>query len=211
MSKQAKVDVIINNEQARSRLAEITKDLNEVKKMKDKAFAEGDVKGFNQLNAEYKKLTTEAGKFAKQTVDINTVMKNLSGASIRELNTAYKQTNEELKNLKRNDPGYAAKQAQVKALKDELNSANGTMGKQNITLKGLMSTVGGWAAGLGIATGAMGAVKAVIGATDSLSDKFNETIGGLTAGMSYLSRSIATLDFSNFLTNMGNAITAGRE
>ncbi len=211
MSKQAKVDVIINNEQARSRLAEITKDLNDVKKMKDKAFAEGDVKGFNQLNAEYKKLTTEAGKFAKQTVDINTVMKNLSGASIRELNTAYKQTNEELKNLKRNDPNYAAKQAQVKALKDELNSANGTMGKQNITLKGLMSTVGGWAAGLGIATGAMGAVKAVIGATDSLSDKFNETIGGLTAGMSYLSRSIATLDFSNFLTNMGNAITAGRE
>jgi hypothetical protein len=210
-NKQAKVDVIINNEQARARLAEITKDLNEVKKMRDKAFETGDVKGFNQLNTEYKKLTTEAGKFAKQSFDVNAVMKNLSGASIRELNMAYKQTNEELKNLKRNDPGYAAKKADVKALKDELNSANGTMSKQGLTLNGLMSTVGGWAAGLGIATGAMGAVKAVISATDTLSDKFNETIGGLSAGMSYLSRSIATLDFSNFLTNMGNAITAGRE
>ena len=211
MSKQAKIDVILNSEQAKSALKDIQEQLKQVKILRDKAAAEGNVKGFNQLNTEFKKLNTEAGKFEKQAVDINAVMKNLSGSSIRELNTAYRQTNEELKNLKRNDPGYAAKQAQVKALKDELSSANGTMGKQNITLKGLMSTVGGWAAGLGIATGAMGAVKAVIGATDSLSDKFNETIGGLTAGMSYLSRSIATLDFSNFLTNMGNAITAGRE
>lgn len=123
MSKQAKIDVILNSEQAKSALRDIQEQLKQVKILRDKAAAEGDVKGYNQLNTELKKLTTEAGKFTRETLDVNSVLKNLSSASIREINAAYQQMNRELKDMKRNDPGYADKQRQLKSLKDEMNSA----------------------------------------------------------------------------------------
>ena len=211
MSKQAKVDVIVNSEQAKARLKELQDHLDIIKQKRIKAMEEGNAAAVKLYNAELTKTGNEIDKVEKQWTDVDGVLKNMSGSTIRELKTAHTQMRKELESMSRTDPEYASKAAQVKLLKNEIDVASGSMGKQGFTLKGLMSTVGGWAAGLGIATGAMGAVKAVIGATDTLSDKFNETIGGLTAGLSYLTRSIATLDFSNFLTNMGNAITAGRE
>ena len=209
--KQAKVDVIINNEQARARLAEITKDLNEVKKMRDKAFETGDVKGFNQLNTEYKKLTTESGKFAKQTVDVNAVMKDLSGASIREINAAYQQMNKELKDMKRNDPGFAEKQAQVKALKDEMNSSTGPVTGFNAawsSAKGVMALAAGVMAGL---SGAIGFGKSVIESTGATAREFNAITTGLTWAWDEFKKAIATSDFTSLISNMGDAISAGRE
>jgi hypothetical protein len=211
MSKQAKVDVILNAEQAKAALKQVQDELVKVKNLRDKAMAAGDVTGYNQLNKNFKDLTSEAKKLTTQTKDVNDVLKNMSTASFKELNAAYQQMNRELKEMKRNDPGYAEKQKQVKALKEEMSSASGVMSNHGSTLKGLMGTVGGWAAGLGIATTAMGAIKSVISATDTVSDLFEETVGGITSGMGYLARSIASLDFSNFLTNMENAIKAGRD
>lgn len=126
MSKTASVDVILNGEQAKAALKEIQSELVKVKTLKDKAMSEGDVKGYNQLNSEFKKLTTEAGKFQKQAFDVNDVLKNLSSSSIRDLNSAYQVMNRELKEMKRNDPGFSEKQKQVKSLKDEINSTNGS-------------------------------------------------------------------------------------
>lgn len=211
MSKQAKVDVILNSEQAKARLKELQDYLDVIKAKRLKAMEEGNAEAVKLYNTELKKTGTEIDKVQKQWTDVDGVLKNMSGSTVRELKTAYSQMRRELESMSRTDPGYADKAAQVKALKSEIDVASGSMNKHGLTIKGLLSTLGSWAAGLGIATGAMEAVKFVIGATDSLSDKFSETIGGLTAGMSYLSRSIATLDFSNFLTNMGNAIKAGSD
>ena len=211
MSQQAKTDVIINAEQAKAQLKEIQNELVKVKSLRDKALAEGDVKGFNTWSAEFKKLTSDATKMQKSTKDVSDILKNLSSASVRELNAAYQQMNRELKDMKRNNPEYAEKQKQVKALKTELDNANGSMGKQGVTLKGLIGTVGGWAAGLGLAVGAMEAVKGIISATDTVSDKFEETIGGMKNGMHYFAVALTSLDFSNFLTNMRAAIKAGNE
>ena len=209
--KQAKVDIIINNESARKRLAEITSDLSKVKAMRDKAFETGDVKGFNQLSNEYKKLTTEAGKFTKQAVDVNAVLKNLSGSSIREINAAYQQMNKELKDMKRNDPGFAEKQKQVKALKDELQGASGPVTGFSAawsSVKGVMALAAGVMAGL---SGAIGFGKSVIESTGSTAREFKAITTGLTWAWDEFKKAIATSDFSNMLLNMGDAITAGRE
>ena len=210
-NKQAKVDVIINNESARKRLAEITSDLSKVKAMRDKAFETGDVKAFNQLSNEYKKLITEAGKFAKQTVDVNAVLKNLSGSSIREVSEAYKKLNNELKDMKRNDPGFAEKQKQVKALKDELQGASGPVTGFSAawsSAKGVMALAAGVMAGL---SGAIGFGKSVIESTGATAREFKAITTGLSWAWDEFKKSIATSDFSNLLGNMNDAITAGRE
>lgn len=123
MSKTAKVDVILNGEQAKAALAEIKNELKQVKEMRDKAFADQDVKGYNQLNNQYKKLTADAGKLEKQTKGVSDVLKNLSSASIRELQNALSATNREFTLMKRNDPGFEKKAAEVKKLRTALNEA----------------------------------------------------------------------------------------
>ncbi len=148
MSKQAKVDVIINGEQAKAALKEIQTQLAGVKAMRDKAMTDGDVKGFNQLNAEFKKLTTEATKLSRQTLDVNDVLKNLSSASVRELQGAFQQLNRELIAMKRNDPGYNEKKVQVQALKKELDSASGSIRNQGMTFSELKSKAIVWAAAI---------------------------------------------------------------
>lgn len=211
MSKQANIDVIINGEQAKAVLVQIEKELVQVKTLKDKAFAEGDVKGYNLLNAEFKKLTSESNKAHKGVFDVNEVLKNLSSASTRELNVAYQVMNRELKDMKHNDPGYAEKEKQVKSLKDEMNKTNGSVQTQSTSIKGLMGSLIGFASGMGLAVGSMEMIKGIISATDTVSDKWEETIGGMKNGMHYFAVALTSLDFSNFLTNMRIAIKAGAD
>jgi len=125
MSKQAKVDVILNTEQAKSALKEVQSELKQVKTLRDRAFEEGDIKGYNQLNTQYKKLTSEAGKLEKQSREVSDVMKNLSSTSIRELETALRRANSEFKLMKQNDPGFAKKADDVKKLRSAIDGAYG--------------------------------------------------------------------------------------
>ena len=75
----------------------------------------------------------------------------------------------------------------------------------------LFSSAASLAGGLGLAVGAMELVKGVFTATDTLGDKLEETVGGLKQGFSYLAKSVATMDFSNFFDNMWEAVKAGQE
>lgn len=134
MSKTAKVDVILNGEQAKAALAEIKNELKQVKEMRDKAFNDNDAKAYNQLNNQYKKLTADAAKLEKQTKDVGDVLKNLSSASIRELQNALAASNREWSLMKRNDPGFEKKAAEVKKLRTELNAATEATRTQQSTL-----------------------------------------------------------------------------
>lgn len=134
MSKPATIDVLINDELAKARLQEIQIELKQIKTLRDKAFASGDVKGFNQLNSEMKKLTREANLMNKQVVDVKAVLKNLSGASIKELELALKKANAEFKAMKRNDAGFKEKERDVQQLQAELDKAMGRTKQHNSLL-----------------------------------------------------------------------------
>ncbi|MDD4374834.1 MAG: phage tail tape measure protein [Bacteroidales bacterium] len=125
MSKRAQVDVTINDEQAKARLEEIKNDLKQIRALRDKAAAEGDVRGFNQLDKEMKKLTREANRLQREVIDVNDVLNNLSGASINQLNGAMRRLNAEMRNMSRNDPGFAKKEKQAAKLRAELDRATG--------------------------------------------------------------------------------------
>ncbi len=66
-------------------------------------------------------------------------------------------------------------------------------------------------AALGITVGAGKAFQYFLNSTDALSDKFNETLGGMRTGLGYFAKSLVSLDFNNFLTGLSNAIKAGKE
>lgn len=171
MSKTAKTDVIINAEQAKAQLKEIQNELVKVKTLRDKAMSDGDVKGFNQLNNEFRKLTSEAGKLQKQTFDVNAVLKNLSSASVRELNAAYQIMNRELKEIKRNDPGYAKKEAEVRSLRSEIDKTNASLKNNDSGANGFGSKL----ADLGKGFLAMASVTAVFSFAKSSFTAFEES------------------------------------
>lgn len=85
------------------------------------------------------------------------------------------------------------------------------VGNYKSAFDGAKNTLLGFAGALGIATGAMSLIKGVIDATDSASDKFEETLGGVKNGVHYFAVALSELDFSNFLSNMKDAIKAGKD
>lgn len=76
---------------------------------------------------------------------------------------------------------------------------------------GLTKAAGFLGIGLGSAFSIIKLGKSVIESTDSASDAFEKTIGGMTAGWEAFKKTMASGDFSHFFTNIRNAINAGRE
>ena len=113
----------------------------------------------------------------------------------------------------------AAKEAAagIKKLQDQLDAANGAIGRHQGkvgdytgTLKKLgtelLSTagfVGGFATALKIG-------KEIIESTQSLSDKFAATLSGWAGGFSAIARAIANNDFKDFFQNVRDAIAEGQ-
>jgi len=157
--KQAKYDVILNTEQAKAALKEVQHELIQVKTLRDKAAAEGDVKGFNVLNNQFKKLTSEAAKLEKQTHEVNDVLKNLSSSSIRELESALQKANKEWKAMKQNDPGFKEKQGQVLLLRQELDKATA---QAKVHQSSMGKLADGFNKYFALATGAVAAVTGVL-------------------------------------------------
>lgn len=211
MSKQAKVDVIINKEQAQAHIKDLQNSLDVLKQKRMDALDKGNADGVKLYNAEIKKVNGELTRTQQKWVEVDKVLSNLSGASMRELNSAIRQASFELTNMKRNTPEWDLQRRKVEALSREHEKATASFKGNQSSLGALVTTAGGWIASLGLATGGMQFLQKVISVTDSVSDKFNETIGGMRSGTDYLARSIATLDFSNFLTNMREAIKAGKD
>jgi len=171
MSRKATIDVNINGEQAKARLAEIKEDLKQIKILRDKAAAEGDVKGYNQLNGEMKKLTSEAGKLERKTTDVNNVLKNLSSASIRELQAAFNAAKKEMDMMKRSDPGFADKQKQVSMLRAELDKATGKAKEHQTTMGSLAN---GFNKYFGMAAALVATFTGVVFGFKKAIEEFNE-------------------------------------
>lgn len=76
---------------------------------------------------------------------------------------------------------------------------------------GIMKALAPIAGALGGMYGAMEAGKAIIASNDTLSDAWEQTLGGLDNGIKVLTTSIANMDFSNLLDNMEKAIQAGKD
>lgn len=130
MSKQAKIDVIINSEEAKKRFEELQGELKDIKILRDQAFAKGDIGAFATYNKELKDVNKEMKQFKTQTDDVENALKNINKISTNDLENAFRKARNEMKATARDADNYTAKKANFEKLRDEVEKVNGSVKSQ---------------------------------------------------------------------------------
>lgn len=135
--------------------------------------------------------------------DISTIKKEM-----------YALTNE-LSRTTRGTKEYYEKAAELKKLKvilkehqDQISATGTAWTKVKDLFKGAMGVIGAGAAAI---FGAYKSIKGVVESTEGISDRFEKIMAGGKEVFWEFQRSIATLDFSNLLTNLRDAWERGKK
>jgi hypothetical protein len=210
----ATTSVLLNGKQAEDMLIKLTKRSEELGKQWKKFSEAGDTAGMKKVEKEINSVDKATEKLRKDSLTVEKVLKNLSGATMEELVLAQKKLNKEMSKMDRNSAGFKQASKDAKLLKDEIAKGKVAMGQW----RSPMERVLGMAKGLlpafsfgAIAVMAKKAFQKVVTATDTLGTKWDTFVGGLKSGMDEFWRSIAIGDWSNFTENMKKAIEVGRE
>lgn len=117
---RARSSVILNGQQAEDQLEKLGKRVKELRGEMKKLREANNLAGFKEKEKELKEVNKEMCQMHKEVFSVETVLKNLSGASFKEISTAASKANNEFKAMKQTDPGFAAKVAQVKLLNSKV-------------------------------------------------------------------------------------------
>lgn len=134
-NERANVQVSVNNDEAKAALEEIQSELKSIKQLRKEAFEKGDTTAFEMYDKEFKKVGREAAKMKREMEGVESVMKNLNGASVNQLNDALRRTTREMQGISRSDPRFGQLQAQARTLRAELNSVNAELREQQSFLQ----------------------------------------------------------------------------
>jgi hypothetical protein len=102
---------------------------------------------------------------------------------------------------------YNQKIAEAKKDLEEYNNAGLKVEK---TQQSMITSLAKWSAGFATVTAALALLKSAINSTGKTADEFSFIIEGLKQGFEAVKRTIATLDFKNFVSNVKSAIDEGR-
>ena len=90
------VRLVINSDQAKQKLDDINKRLEEARKKKQEAFERGDAEGISVYTKEIQKLEREARKMQTRAQVVERTLRNLDKATPKELNDTIKELNRQL-------------------------------------------------------------------------------------------------------------------
>lgn len=152
-----------------------------------------EAKAIAESTSEYKKLVQQYKEAAQKAKELGAE----HGETSKQFKKAAKEASELNDKLKAIDSGIGNYQRNVGNYASAFNKIGAAV---KSTLAPLLAI-----------TTAVSAFKGIIESTDDSSDKWNATIAGLKGGLSYLARTIADWDWSNFTKGLGNAITAAAE
>ena len=124
-NEQANVKVTLNGEEAQRELDQLNERIKKLIELKKKAEAEGDVKGWKKINTELSKAEREAKKLEKQFYDVEKVLKNMNGASLKELREAQRSLTSQTEKLNRETKEFVEKSKQLKLINAEISKING--------------------------------------------------------------------------------------
>lgn len=112
--------VILDTKEAKDKLKELQKKLEDVKKAKEEACAKGE--STRALERQIKRLSAEAKAYMTTQQKVNQILKNLSSASYKNLQTVAKALNRELKSgaIERNSEEWKKLQGQLKQVRTEI-------------------------------------------------------------------------------------------
>lgn len=116
--------VILDTKEAKDKLKELQKKLEDVKKAKEEAYAKGE--STTALERQIKRLNAEANAYMTTQQKVNQILKNLSSASYKDLQTVAKALNRELKSgaIERNSEEWKKLQGQLKQVRTEMQRIN---------------------------------------------------------------------------------------
>lgn len=116
--------VILDTKEAKDKLKELQKKLEDVKKAKEEAYAKGE--STTALERQIKRLSAEAKVYMTTQQKVNQILKNLSSASYKDLQTVAKALNRELKSgaIERNSEEWKKLQGQLQQVRTEMQRIN---------------------------------------------------------------------------------------
>ena len=116
--------VILDTKEAKDKLKELQKKLEDVKKAKEEAYAKGE--STTALERQIKRLNAEANAYMTTQQKVNQILKNLSSASYKDLQTVAKALNRELKSgaIERNSEEWKKLQGQLQQVRTEMQRIN---------------------------------------------------------------------------------------
>ena len=214
INEEARIPVYLNDEQAKSALKNLQNETERWRKKMYEAMSTGDPKGVKEAEREMKKAQKAANQLKKESFDVDKVLKNLSSASVNDLTKAKNKLRIEMKGLNRDSQEYINLKSKFDQIGVEMGKINGKVTQQRSMMDRLKETVSGLLPAFGFAAIAAAGVQAfnsIKNATDDLGTQWDILMGGMQAATGEFWRTLATGDWSNFTTNMRNAIEVGRE
>lgn len=214
INEEARIPVYLNDEQAKAALKNLQAEADKWRKKMHEAMAGGDMKGMKEAEKEMKKAQQAANQLKKETFDVNKVLENLSTASVKDLHKTLSLLKREQNELNRGTKEYADIQKKIDSVRGEFKKISGEVTEQKSALDKLKDTAAGLLPAFSFAAIGAGVLKMAEGvknSTDDLSTQWDIFMGGLNAATNEFFRTIATGDWSNFTTNMREAVELGRE
>ena len=194
-NEKAKATIYLDGKQAEAALDSLKKKAKELRQAMKEAQSAGDQVKYKKLESELKGVDAATRSLRKETFDFERVLRDINGASMKDLKAALRTVDVQLNKMSRTDPGYATKAAQAKLLRSEITKVNGTMRAQQTLwqkIKGM-----GFLPVIGAATIIAG-IKQIITSYASLDDKLADVMK--TTGLTRTEVSRLNKEFQNIDT-----------
>lgn len=171
VNEKALIDVRLNSQEAEHQLQELQGEMKRLIELKHKAEEAGDVAGWKKIDGELKKVSRSATKLINDHRSLEQTLKNLNGASLKELREAQRALTSQTEKLNRETKEYIEKSKQLKLVNAEISKVNAQYRSQS-------SFIGRAAEGFNryfaIATAAIASFTGVIIGVRKAIDTFNE-------------------------------------
>lgn len=171
VNERATTTIIINNQEAKAALEELQGELSKIKQLRKEAFEKGDTSAFEMYDRQFKKIGSEAARMKKEIHGVDATLKNLSGASLYDIENAFRSVQKQMKMVSRTDPRFNELKAQAKLLKVELSKVSNEFRQQQSWTSKLSD---GFNKYFGIITAGAASLAGLIMAGRKAVDEFNK-------------------------------------
>lgn len=124
VNEKASVDVTLNSKEAQHQLQELQGEMKRLIELKRKAESSGDVEGYKKIDSELKKVSRSANKLINDHRSLEQTLKNLNGASLKELRDAQRALTSQTEKLNRETKEYVEKSRQLRLVNAEISKVN---------------------------------------------------------------------------------------
>lgn len=217
-NQQANVDVNVNGESAEQQLTVLAQKADIFRKKMESANKAGDIKQYTKAETALKKVNKQAKALEKQMWDVDKVLRNLGGSSMRDLLRSQRQLNQELNSgaIKRNSKEWTLLTGKLKRVNAEIMKVRGEL---KSTQPMLTRMADGFNKYFGLVAGLVASFTGVIMVfrqTVDVANEFEASLANLSALTGLVGDDLAWLEqsalsLSGSTTEAGIRITASAQ